>query len=293
MLCFVLLCYVMLSCVMLCYVMLCYVMLCYVMLCYVMLCYVMLCYDMIWYVRRISQLRKRPHAPSNGCQGKAEKKPVRSQQEPANEGETPRKPILQTIGRKSPALTLWAQRPLANLQKSGKHGTCCPTLASSLCRLCLSSCSASSLSFRLRSWKIPPSCDSWSALSSALVSVLDNVPQEILKAHGLAEVCVKLKGLDRLPKQTKLAEMFSCIEDLGQHTRQAFVDADQPLDDNERAPKIPYLKIRRISGITREGRAVIRDDDGYDKVAHWTTASLARLAEAYGRLRGLRRGPIS
>ena len=82
MLCYVMLCYVMLCYVMLCYVMLCYVMLCYVMLCYVMLCYVMLCYVVIWYVRRISQLRKRPHAPSNGCQGKSRKevseKPVRA-----------------------------------------------------------------------------------------------------------------------------------------------------------------------------------------------------------------------
>ena len=42
----------------------------------------MLCYVMIWYVRRVSQLRKRPHAPSNGCQGKnrkeVRKKPARA-----------------------------------------------------------------------------------------------------------------------------------------------------------------------------------------------------------------------
>ena len=93
----------------LCYIMLCFVlydmlrllgsgyaMLWYIMIWYVMLGCVMLCYIMIWYVRRISQLRKCPHAPSNGCQGKAEKKPVRSQQEPANGGETPRKFMRHT-----------------------------------------------------------------------------------------------------------------------------------------------------------------------------------------------------
>ena len=71
---------------------------------------------MIWYVRRVSQLRKRPHAPSNGCQGKNRKE---ASKKPARASKSGRRPMKAHALKKSSWRNL---RPARSQEVSKRPG---------------------------------------------------------------------------------------------------------------------------------------------------------------------------
>ena len=72
---------------------------------------------------------------------------------------------------------------------------------------------------------------------SALVAVLDNVPENILKAHALLDVLCTLKQMARLPRKEKLVPIFDLMKNMVGKARSmhppARTESPSPAEDPE------------------------------------------------------------
>ena len=88
-----------------------------------------------------------------------------------------------------------------------------------------------------------------------LVASLDNVPDEVLQQHHLMEVRSTLKQMSRLPRKEKRGEILKAMK--------AMLEA-AGLPPPEAKPAT--LQVRRITALSADGKAAIKDDDLVDEV---------------------------
>lgn len=66
---------------------------------------------------------------------------------------------------------------------------------------------------------------------AALVSVIDNLPAEVLKHHNLDKLLTSLKAMQKLPKKEKVQEIFGALNTIVLASEA--VAAEQPQKDDE------------------------------------------------------------
>ena len=88
-----------------------------------------------------------------------------------------------------------------------------------------------------------------------LVASLDNVPDVVLQRHHLVDVRSTLKQMTRLPRKDKRGEILKAMK--------AMMEA-AGLPEPEAKPAT--MRVRRITRISADGKAAIKDDDVLDEV---------------------------
>ena len=96
---------------------------------------------------------------------------------------------------------------------------------------------------------------------AALVSVMDNIPDNIIQFHKLVDVLAKLKGMQRLPPQAKTQQILEGLQAIATEANalpaKPTETADSPLEEKEREKeeKTPPEKASEASPPPAEGAA--------------------------------------
>ena len=109
---------------------------------------------------------------------------------------------------------------------------------------------------------------------SALVAMLDNIPEAVLAEAGLKEAAAGLKKLQKLPKQSKVRALLSQLQELAARRARAEgpemktkAEKHQGSEGDDAAEGTVRVTIHRIGSTTNQGRtAVVREGDPVDCV---------------------------
>eukprot|EP00438_Fugacium_kawagutii_P002533 Skav207749 [mRNA] locus=scaffold181:49729:51303:- [translate_table: standard] len=113
---------------------------------------------------------------------------------------------------------------------------------------------------------------------SALVSLLDNIPDDVLKLGGLYKAREELKKFSRMPRKEKVEQLLQKMDTLC--AKRQKVRADDGPD------AAITVSIHRVGAVSKDGRASVKDGDPVDKVQMDADATLGDVLTAFFKAQG-------
>lgn len=113
---------------------------------------------------------------------------------------------------------------------------------------------------------------------SAIVGLLDNIPDGVLKIAGLFKAKQDLKQLSKLPRKDKVESLLQKLDTL--------CAKRQSLGGEDSASAKATVSIHRVGAVSDNGHAAIKEDDPVDKVTMDAKATVDDALTAFFKAQG-------